>query len=236
VREWAPNVLLLGNVGVVQARESDTASLQRMLHDVGANALCVHMNPAMELIQSSGDRDFRDGTSTFARLVDELDVPVVAKETGNGVSPATVQKLFDAGVRHVDVSGAGGTSWVGVETLRTTGTARALGEQLWDWGIPTAASVCFAVPHMTVIATGGIKTGLDVARSIALGATAAGIARPAFQAFVDGGRTAVDAFFDSIESSLRAVMLLVGARTIGELQKAPRVITGELRDWLTALP
>ncbi len=233
VREHAPTTLLLGNVGVVQARELETEVLARMVSDIGADALCVHMNPAMELVQPEGDRDFRGGTRTFRRLVRELPVPVVAKETGNGVSGETAAKLFDAGVRHVDVSGAGGTSWVGVETLRAEGDARRLGAALWDWGIPTAASVALvAARGMTVIATGGMRTGLDVARAIALGATAAGIARPVFQAYTEGGRAGAEALLDQVEAELRAIMLLCGAATVADLRRAPRIVTGELRTWM----
>jgi isopentenyl-diphosphate delta-isomerase len=237
VREIAPRVLLLGNVGVVQARDWPSATIAQMVREIGADALCVHMNPAMELVQPGGDRDFRGGVETFARLVEELPVPILAKETGNGVSFETAKRLHDAGVRTVDVSGAGGTSWVGVETLRAQGGAKDLGEALWDWGIPTAASVALvSLAGMNVIATGGIKSGLDVARAIALGATAAGIARPMLQALTDGGRPAAEAFLDRIEAELRAVMLLCGARTVGDLQRAPRVITGELAQWIAAYP
>jgi isopentenyl-diphosphate Delta-isomerase len=233
VREWAPDVLLLGNVGVIQARDLDTDLLATMVHDVGADALCLHMNPAMELVQPGGDRDFRGGVDTFARLVRDLPVPVVAKETGNGVSAQTAQKLWDVGVRHVDVSGAGGTSWVGVETLRAEGEARSLGELLWEWGVPTAASVHLVTQAgMTAIATGGIRTGLDIARAIALGASAGGIARNVFKAFTEGGREGAVRFLAQVENELRAVMLLCGARTVADLQKAPRIITGDLRDWL----
>jgi isopentenyl-diphosphate delta-isomerase len=233
VRERAPNVLLFGNVGVVQAREYATDVIAKLVRDVGADALCVHMNPAMELIQPGGDRDFRGGVDTFARLVNELDVPVIAKETGNGVSGETADRLVQVGVRAVDVSGAGGTSWVGVETLRAGGEARALGELLWDWGIPTAASVGLCAGRgMTVIATGGIRTGLDIARAIALGATCGGIARNVYKAFNEGGADSAERFLDAVETELRAVMLLTGSRTVKDLQRAPRVITGELASWL----
>jgi isopentenyl-diphosphate delta-isomerase len=233
VREHAPDVLLFGNVGVVQAREWETSVVRELVQAIGADALCLHMNPAMELIQPGGDRDFRGGTETFARLVRELGVPVIAKETGNGVSTETACKLYDAGVRVVDVSGAGGTSWVGVETLRAEGDAHELGRALWDWGIPTAASVHLVTQSgMTAIATGGIRTGHDVARALALGATAAGIARHVYMALQDGGTAAAERLLDGIERELRAVMLLSGARTIAELKRAPRVITGELRAWM----
>ncbi len=233
VRNVAPTTLLLGNLGIVQAGAQRSKTIAKLVSDVGADALCVHMNPAMEQVQPGGDRDFRGGLETFARLVEDLSVPVVAKETGSGVSPRVAERLHAAGVRHVDVSGAGGTSWTGVEALRASGTARAVGEALWDWGIPTAASIALvAAKGMTVVGTGGIKTGLDVARAIALGATACGIARPVLQAFERGGREGAERYLDEVVETLRAVLLLTGCRTPRDLQTAPRVITGELREWL----
>lgn len=233
VRERAPNALLLGNVGIVQARALSTDAISKMLTEVGADALCLHMNPAMELVQPEGDRDFRGGLDTFRRLSEELDQPLVAKETGSGVSHEVAQQLHAIGVRHVDTSGAGGTSWVGVETLRAEGEGKALGEALWDWGIPTAASVHYcASAGMTTIATGGIRSGMDVARAIALGASCAGIARNVYQAFLDGGTEGARVFLSAVERELRAIMLLCGARTLDDLQRTPRIITGELKDWL----
>jgi len=233
VREHAPNALLFGNVGVVQARDYDTDTIAKLVTDIGADALCVHMNPAMELVQPEGDRDFRGGVETFARLVKELPVPVIAKETGNGISGETAAKLHAVGVRTVDVSGAGGTSWVGVETLRAEGAKRALGELLWDWGIPTAASVGLCSREgMKVIATGGIRTGIDIARAIALGATAGGIARNVYKALHEHGVAGAEEFLEGVEQQLRAVMLLTGSKTIADLRSAPRMITGELAEWL----
>jgi isopentenyl-diphosphate delta-isomerase len=233
VRKHAPSTLVLGNVGVVQARETSTEALSKLVQDIGADALCVHMNPAQELIQPEGDRDFRGGLDTYRRLVAELPVPVVAKETGNGISRQTASRLREVGVEVADVSGAGGTSWVGVEALRGDDVTRPLGEVMWDWGVPTAAAVRYAADAgLTPIATGGIKSGLDVARAIALGAHAAGLARPVLQAFREGGRAGAEAFLERIERELRTVMLLCGARTPAELRAAPRVITGQLRDWL----
>jgi len=233
VRKHAPTTLVLGNVGVVQAREMASDVLAKLAADIGADALCVHMNPAMELIQPGGDRDFRGCAQTLARLVRELPLPVVAKETGNGISAQVAAQLRQLGVEVVDVSGAGGTSWVGVEALRAAQEERALGEALWDWGVPTAASVVYAArAGLVPIATGGIRSGLDVARALALGARAAGIARPVLQALKSGGRAGADAFLDRVERELRAVMLLCGARRPSELTRAERIITGELRDWL----
>jgi isopentenyl-diphosphate delta-isomerase len=234
VRARAPTALLLGNIGVVQARQYPSETLGRMAEQVGADALCVHMSPAMELVQPGGDRDFRGCVETFGRLVRDLAIPVVAKETGSGLSRRSIDTLRKAGVTTVDVSGAGGTSWVGVETLRAQDSAtRQLGELLWDWGVPTAVSIANAVAGgMTAIATGGIRNGLDAARALALGAAAVGIARPILQAYQKGGKEGAEAYLLQVERELSAVMILCGARSVADLQQADRIITGELREWL----
>ena len=238
VRQAAPTTLLLGNVGVVQARAMTTGEVRSLVDDVGADALCVHLNPAMELVQPGGDRDFSQGLRTIARLVRDLGVPIIVKETGCGISPGLGQRLRDVGVEHVDVSGAGGTSWVGVETKRASAagdaSARALGEALWDWGIPTAASVALLAPQgfETIVATGGIATGLDAAKAIALGAHAVGIARPVLRAFASGGRAGALALLDGVENELRAAMLLTASRNVAALRRAHRVVVGELATWV----
>ncbi len=241
VRDVAPTALVLGNVGVVQARGMTTSEVRLLLDEAGADALCVHLNPAMELVQPGGDRDFSDGLLTIERLVEGVGLPVMVKETGCGLSPAVGRRLRDVGVLHVDVSGAGGTSWVGVETLRAeaAGDARSrhLGASLWDWGIPTAASVAL-VSHLgfdTVVATGGVAGGLDAARAVALGAHAVGLARPVLKALVAGGRAAAVELLEGVEAELRAAMLLTGSRDVAAMRRAPRVLTGELRSWLEEL-
>jgi isopentenyl-diphosphate delta-isomerase len=237
VRDVAPHTLVIGNLGVVAARDQPREAIEALVQSVGADALFLHMNPAQELVQPGGDRDFRGCLDTFARLAAELPFPIAAKETGCGVSREVARALRGAGVRTVDVSGAGGTSWVGVETLRAAGVdddAASLGELLWDWGIPTAASVVLVAREGLVpIATGGIQTGLDVARAIALGAHAAGIARPLLAAFERGGADEVGRALDRIERELRAVMLLSGARDLDALRAAPRVLGPTLARWLT---
>ncbi|HEX3344006.1 MAG TPA: type 2 isopentenyl-diphosphate Delta-isomerase [Polyangiaceae bacterium] len=241
VRQIAPGTLVLGNVGVVQARAMTTSEVRVLCDEVGADALCVHLNPAMELVQPGGDRDFSQGLATLARLVRDVGLPVVVKETGCGIGPSVGRRLREVGVKHVDVSGAGGTSWVGVETRRAEAAgdagARALGEALWDWGIPTAASVALLATQGfdTIVATGGVGTGLDVARAIALGASAAGIARPVLRALVAHGRAGALAFLDGVEAELRAAMLLTGSRDVAALRRAPRVVVGELGGWISQL-
>ncbi|HXX65949.1 MAG TPA: type 2 isopentenyl-diphosphate Delta-isomerase [Polyangiaceae bacterium] len=241
IREVAPTALVLGNLGVVQARSMTTAQIRALVEGVGADALCLHLNPAMELVQPGGDRDFTFGLDTIARLVRELGIPIVVKETGCGISRAVATRLRSVGVAHVDVSGAGGTSWVGVETKRAESAgdeaSRSLGEVFWDWGIPTAASIALVAPlgFETIIATGGVGGGLDVARAVALGASAAGLARPVLRALSSGGREGCIAFLRRVESELRAAMLLTGSRDVGRLRTAPRVLRGELTSWIEQL-
>jgi isopentenyl-diphosphate delta-isomerase len=250
VREVAPKTLILGNVGVVQARAMTTGEVRVLVDEVGADAVCIHLNPAMELVQPGGDRDFAGGLDTIHRIARDLGAPVVVKETGCGLSPSVGRRLREIGVLHVDVSGAGGTSWVGVETKRAQSEgdvpAEALGQAFWDWGVPTGASVALLAPmgFETIVATGGIASGLDAARAIALGATAAGIARPVLKALLSGGpsdtdlskgRAAAMSQLDAIEAELRAAMLLTGSRNVAALRRAPRVTLPPLTSWIEQL-
>lgn len=233
VRDVAPSVLLLGNIGGVQASAMSSSDVAALATAIGADALCVHLNPAMEVVQSEGDRDFRGIAVTLERLAAELSVPVVAKETGCGMSASVAERLAACGVRDVDVSGAGGTSWVAVEAERASPEDRPLGQAFWDWGIPTAASLlCVARGRFrTVIATGGVATGLDAARALALGAHAVGIARPVLQAFESGGRQGALDLLRGIERELRVALLLMGARDVAAARSRPRLLRGELRQW-----
>lgn len=235
VRDVAPTTLVLGNIGAVQARELSTDAVTDLIGRVGADALCIHMNPAQEIVQAGGDRYFAGALGAMERLAEELGVPIVAKETGCGIGPRAARRIARAGVRHLDVSGAGGTSWVAVETERAAPGARLLGTALREWGVPTAASVLIAKrarPRFeTIIATGGVASGLDAARAIALGAHAAGIARPVLQALVSGGREAAVRFLTLVEAELRAVMLLTGSGSIRALRKAQVVLSGDLPRW-----
>ncbi len=238
VREAAPNVLLLGNLGLVQARVMTTAQIEDLCGQVGANALCIHLNPAMEIVQPGGDRDFRDGLDVLRRLVESLPIPVVAKETGCGLSRVMAERISATGVRTVDVSGAGGTSWVAVEEHRAVDPDwKAVAGELWDWGIPTGASVLQVQGlGMDVIATGGIRTGLDVAKALALGATACGIAGQTLKAYRKGGFEGAKQFLHRIVLTVRSVMLLTGCRTVEELRHAPTVLGEPLARWRPGRP
>jgi isopentenyl-diphosphate delta-isomerase len=238
VRSVAPDVVLFGNVGAVQARAMGPARVIELARRIGADAIAIHLNPGQELIQDRGDRDFRGVRDAIARLVEASPVPVIVKETGCGLSLEAARALVAAGVHTVDVAGAGGTSWVAVEAVRAAeGSASAsLGHELWDWGVPTAVSVvACARAGLEVIASGGMRTGYDVARAIALGARAGGMAAPMLRAQRAGGTEAIAALIAQITAAVRAVCLLTGCRAVADLAQAPRHLGAPLRAYLDDL-
>ena len=233
VRDEAPDIALLGNVGVVQARAFGPAAVAELVEAVGADALCVHLNAAQELVQDEGDRDFRGGLDTISSLVESLPVPVVVKETGCGFAPGTLARLRRCGVEWVDASGAGGTTWPGVEALRGSPRQRALGGILREWGVPTAASVAYARrAGLSTLASGGIRGALDVVRALALGAHAAGMALPFLRAYECGGARALATLCEELTEGVRALLLLSGAARPERLAAAPRALGPQLRAWL----
>jgi isopentenyl-diphosphate delta-isomerase len=238
IRDIAPDVVLLGNIGGVQAIAMGADRVIALATQIGADAICVHLNPGQELIQDRGDRDFRGVRDAIARLVEVSPVPVIVKETGCGLSVEAARALLAVGVHTVDVSGAGGTSWVAVEAVRAAegSDAAALGAELWDWGIPTAVSVVgCARAGLDVIASGGLRSGHDIARALALGARAGGMAAPMLRAQRAGGSAAVTALIAQIVGAIRAVCLLTGSRTVSDLARAPRHLGAPLRAYLDDL-
>lgn len=236
IREFVPTALLLANIGLIQAGQQSTDELRRLVASVGADALCVHLNPAQELIQPEGDRDFRGGYATLGRLCRDLGVPVIAKETGCGISRAVGDALRHAGVRHIDISGAGGTSWVRVESLRGNGRSRRLGEVFSSWGIPTAASLAMLRGSgLDLIASGGLRTGLEMAKAIALGARLCGAALPIYRAYRESGIDGAVTLINEFSEGLKAAMLLTGSRTIADLSHQPLVMGERLKAWIAAV-
>jgi isopentenyl-diphosphate delta-isomerase len=233
VRDVAPNIPLLGNLGLVQAVQASTAAVQRLIEASGISALCIHLNPAMEVVQPEGDEDFRGGLQCLERLVNELEIPVIVKETGCGISAHVAKQVQDVGIQSIDVSGAGGTSWVAVEVHRATSQQKSVGERFWDWGIPTASSVIQCVDAgMEVCATGGMKDGLMVAKALSLGASCGGLARVVLQAYDAGGIDGAKAFLEQTIQEIRICMLLTGSKNIDALRSTPLVLGNNLLKWI----
>ncbi len=201
---------------------------------IGADVLAVHLNFLQEMVQPEGDRRAKGCLARIAELARAF--PVLVKETGAGISREVAEQLREGGVKAFDVSGTGGTSFAAVEHFRAVeqGAEREarVGRTFWDWGIPSPVSVVELAPlGLPVIASGGVRTGLDVARAIALGATAAGTAGGVLRAASTGFAETKNEL-ETLVHELRVAMFLTGSRTVDELRSAPTVITGETRAWL----
>jgi isopentenyl-diphosphate delta-isomerase len=239
VRAVAPRTVIIGNIGLRQAAQLGVEKVRAVVDAIHADGLALHLNPGQELTQPEGDRDFRGGYAVVAQLVKAFGERLLVKETGCGIGPDVARRLVDLGVRTIDVSGLGGTSWVRVEQLRASGELAEVGAQFSSWGIPTAAAVAAvrrAVgPGVTVIASGGLRTGLDIARSIALGADLGGMALPMFKAQQMGGVEGVKKAIGVVVRGLTQALMLTGASSPAELKKKQKVILGELKEWLSAM-
>ncbi|NMG07475.1 type 2 isopentenyl-diphosphate Delta-isomerase [Brasilonema sp. UFV-L1] len=233
VRSFAPDILLFANLGAVQLNYGcGFDECLHLVHSLEADALILHLNPLQECVQSRGDTNFRGLLSKIAKLCQQLPVPVVVKEVGNGISGVMAQKLIDAGVTAIDVAGAGGTSWAKVESERAQDNKqRRLGQTFADWGLPTAEclnSIRAVAPTIPLIASGGLRNGLDIAKAIALGADLAGLARPFLQAAVES-EAAVDELVEILIAELETALLCSGHATLKELKGSnalQRVVAG----------
>jgi isopentenyl-diphosphate delta-isomerase len=221
VRDLCPNVPLLANLGAVQLNMGvGPAACRRIVDLLEADALVLHLNPLQEALQPEGDTRFAGLLGRIEALCASLEVPVVVKEVGWGIAPDLVAGLFDAGVAAVDIAGAGGTSWSEVERHRIADPVRArVAAAFADWGLPTADTIRLArevAPRGTLIASGGIRSGVDVAMAIALGADLAASAGSMLRA-ADEGEETLDAAVDEITDTLRIAMFCAGARDVGSL-------------------
>ncbi len=222
VRSQAPDILLFANLGAVQLNYSyGLDECLRAIDLCQADALILHLNPLQECIQPNGDTNFRGLIDKINILCSKLQVPVVAKEVGNGISAAMAQRLLDAGVAAIDVAGAGGTSWAKVESERALDQKqRRLGLTFTNWGLPTAeciTSVRAIAPEIPLIASGGLRDGLDVAKAIALGADLSGLAWPFLQAAAESVE-AVDALVQLLIAEITTVLFCTGNATLSQLK------------------
>jgi isopentenyl-diphosphate delta-isomerase len=222
VRSLAPDILLLANLGAVQLNYGcgleDCLKLVELLE---ADALILHLNPLQELVQSGGDSNFKGLLAKIEQICAQLPVPVIAKEVGNGISAPMAKKLIEAGVAAIDVAGAGGTSWAKVESQRAKDNRqRHLGQVFADWGLPTAECIT-AIRSLNstipLIASGGLKNGLDLAKSIALGADLGGLARPFLVAAIES-EAAVDELVKFLIAELEIVLFCTGNPNLSALK------------------
>lgn len=234
--------LRIGNLGVPQLiKQGLTAPLgieegKAAMEMVDAHMLAVHLNYLQEIVQPEGDTKSKGGLKALEKFASAL--PVIAKETGAGVPRETALKLKKAKVRGIDVGGLGGTSFSAVEYFRAKSagdSSRAnIGRTFWDWGIPTPVAVVVANVGLPVIATGGLRSGLDVARAIAIGASSAGMAGRLLPAALEG-KDALTRELNTIIDELKAAMFLVGAKDLKELAASKAILTGRSKEWLDQL-
>lgn len=234
--------LKFANIGapqIIPQRPGDPlvgpAEVRAAMELIQADVLAIHLNFLQEMVQPEGDRKARGVLDQIGVLAAQF--PVLVKETGAGISRAVAEDLRDRKVRAFDVSGTGGTSFAAVEHYRAVeqGAEREarVGKTFWDWGIPSPVSVVQLVPlGLPVIASGGVRSGLDVARALSLGASAAGTAAGVLRAASEGYE-ATRRELDHLVHELKVAMFLTGSRTVAELQRAPHVVTGESRQWLS---
>lgn len=224
VRAVAPDILLFANLGAVQLNYGYTADHARRAIDmIGADALFLHLNPLQEAVQTGGDRDWAGLYDRIGAVIAALDVPVVAKEVGNGISAEVARRLVDLGVAGIDVAGAGGTSWSEVEAYRQKDPiARRVAHTFAGWGIPTAVSlnaVLAEAPGVPVFASGGIRSGIDVAKAIRLGAALVGMAAPTLGSALETATAVHDTMTATIEE-LRIAMFCTASPDLETLRTA----------------
>lgn len=227
VRDVAPDVLLFGNIGAVQFNYGyGIDECRRAVEMIEADALVLHLNPLQEAVQPEGDVNFADLVRKIERVCKKLEVPVIGKEVGWGMSESTARQLIDAGVAAIDVAGSGGTSWSQVEMYRApTDLHKRVAAAFRDWGIPTSESIQMVrrvSPNLPLIASGGLRSGIDIAKAIALGAHLGGMAGP----FLKAATESVEAVCETIEEIIRVLriaMFSAGAGDLAALQQTPLV-------------
>ncbi len=224
VREVAPDILLFANLGAIQLNYGYTVDqCRRAVEMIEADALILHLNPLQEALQADGDWDWRGLLGKIEAVCHGAGVPVVAKEVGWGIGARAARQLADAGVAAIDVAGAGGTSWSEVEAHRApTETLRKLAKAFADWGTPTAEALVQArraAPELPVIASGGMRTGIEAAKALALGASAVGLASPFLKAAAGSAENVVETI-DQFAAELRIAMFCCGAGDVAALSAA----------------
>ena len=235
-RKMAPNAFLIANIGGVQLVHGyGLKEVRKVVEMIDADAVAVHLNALQEAVQPEGQTNFKGVLAKICEIAGAIDTPMIVKETGAGISAEDAKALEDAGVKAIDVGGVGGTSFAAVEYYRSSTNQNLSGEAFWDWGIPTAISLIETAQtvKLPVIASGGVRSGTDVAKALSLNASLASISQPILQVAVKGAKETENKLSSLIEE-LRNALFLVGAEKLSDLSKTPVVITGKTGEWLQA--
>ena len=235
-RKNAPSAFLIANIGGAQlAKGLSIDNIKKIIDMIQADALVIHLNPLQELIQPEGELKYKGVFSKISEISGDLDVPVIVKEVGAGISKEVAVKLEVSGVSAINVAGAGGTSWAGVEKLRAEASNNDLkihlGEIFWDWGIPTAASLIEVkkTVKVPIIASGGLRNGMEMAKCIVLGASMCAMAYP-FLLKAAESKEQLFNFADTVIAELKSTMFLIGAMNLSVLKSSRYILTGPLAD------
>jgi isopentenyl-diphosphate delta-isomerase len=232
-RKKAPTAFLIANIGGVQLVHGySLREIKKAVEMIDADALAVHLNALQEAVQPEGQTNFKGILAKITEIASQLDKPVIVKETGCGISAEDAKALEDAGVKAIDIGGAGGTSFAAVEYYRSA-SPNDMGETFWDWGIPTAVSLIETIQtvKIPVVSAGGIRSGFDIAKSLALNASLASVSQPVLEAAVKGAKN-TEKLLSRLIDELRNIMFLVGAENLESLKKVPVVVTGKTAEWL----
>lgn len=239
-RHAAPNAFLIANIGGAQLAEGlSKDEVKKIIKMIDANALAIHLNPLQELIQPEGEPHFRGILQKITTLVQEIDIPVIVKEVGSGISPEVALQLQAAGISSINVAGSGGTSWAGIEKIRADNAnsyiKSNLGNLFWDWGIPTALCVLLTTKsiEIPVIASGGIRNGLEIAKCLMLGAKMCAMAFPFLRKAAES-EDELDKFTQLILAQLRGTMFLLGSSNISSLVNTRYILKDKLASMLNS--
>jgi len=234
VRDVAPDIFLAGNIGAAQLKQYSPHEINDALQAIEANALAIHINAAQEAMQPEGDLDFSGVIAKIAEYADTLSVPVYVKEVGHGVSYEVASALRETNIKAIDVQGAGGTSWTRVDALRHK---KSFGEEFRDFGTPTTVSLIETKNALKgapkkIVASGGIRNGLDAVKAIVIGANMTGNALPVLKAQDKKGAKGVADYLQNMKTEMQITSFLLGCKNVEELHKQQYVVLGKLKEWL----